>query len=749
MRIKTRFSITIWVSVLLLVIGLVFTISGISQVKSIHDDFIRYDNILRDLNEIRMLTLEYVNSPSERKEEQWNAGYQIIKVNLFNSTPPQEIQEAYKNISAIFEQIAINAHNFSMEDRKSIHYRFQQQLYSTLLVETQRIIDWDRRLSNNRQSQLKNKINLYSTGALILLATVSILTAIMLVISRKRIMYSISTLEHGVNLLSGGNLQHTIDLQTNDEFSEFAAAFNSMTTDLKLRDERLIESSLLNQQIINSANEGIIVYDRNLCYKVWNPFMEKLSGLKAEDVIGKNPVEVFPFLKEKGVIDRLKKILKGENVEPIEFPFPIQESGKSGWTSDSSAPFLNNKGEIIGVIGTVRDISDQKTIEEQLRQSQKMEAIGQLAGGVAHDFNNILTVIIGYANLLNMDQELNDPQKKKVNFIIEASDRAAQLTQGLLAFSRKQVMHTKQAELNEIVHNVEKFLVRVIGEDITLKLALAKDVLPVHVDVGQIEQVLINLATNARDAMQSGGLLSIETRKHDVDLCQGHQYGDIPPGHYACISVLDTGCGMDGNTQSRIFEPFFTTKSVGKGTGLGMSIVYGIIKQHNGFIHIYSEPGHGTTFRIFLPLAEEESANQQGHTQIAPPAKGDETILVAEDDSVVRELIESILTKFGYTVILAVDGNDAVDKFTENRDRIDLILMDMIMPGKNGKEALDDIRNIQPDVKAIFVSGYTSDFIDKHGRLNVEVKLLMKPINPSDLLRNVREILDLPRSLGD
>ncbi|GFO56029.1 hypothetical protein GMSM_30360 [Geomonas sp. Red276] len=389
-----------------------------------------------------------------------------------------------------------------------------------------------------------------------------------------------------------------------------------------------------------------------------------------------------------------------------------------------------------------RILNERIHLEEQLRQSQKMEVIGKLAGGVAHDFNNILQVISGYGALLQMDRLLNDKQRDEVDQILSSVEKAAQLTHGLLAFSRKQVMTLSTVDLNDVVNNVRKFLVRIIGEDIKLKTVTYPGQLIISADAGQLEQVLINLATNARDAMQKGGRLTIETGLQEVGTSIEQESGSVVQGDHAVLTVSDTGCGMDETSSKRIFEPFYTTKEVGKGTGLGMSIVYGIIKQHNGFINVYSERGLGTTFKIYLPIDHSQTPVPAEAVEAYVPPRGVETILVAEDDENVRKLVVAVLTEFGYRVIQAVDGQDAVEKFAADRDTIALVLMDMIMPRKNGREAYEEISTMRPDIKVLFSSGYTADFIQSRGVSEEGIELIMKPMQPKELLRRIRKILD-------
>jgi len=389
----------------------------------------------------------------------------------------------------------------------------------------------------------------------------------------------------------------------------------------------------------------------------------------------------------------------------------------------------------------MRAEDQQQKLQAQLMQAQKMEAVGHLAGGVAHDFNNILTAIIGYANLLRGKVLADERLTSYADQILKASDRAAGLTRSLLAFSRKQVIEPKPADLNEIVRGIVKIAKRLIGEDIEFRILLAERSMTVMADSGQIEQVLLNLCTNARDAMPRGGTLTVETELVEVDDATRRRNALDRLGPYGVICVSDSGIGMDEETRKQIFEPFFTTKEVGKGTGLGLSIVYGIVKQHNGTINVYSEPGLGTTFKIFLPIIPSETTTALPES-VATPAGGRETILLAEDEPEVRTLITLLLRGAGYTVIEAVDGEDAVRKFAGNESRISLLLSDVIMPKMNGKEAYLQIRAAYPGVKVLFMSGYTADIIQSKGFLAEELPFLSKPIVSDQLLRKVREVLD-------
>ena len=442
----------------------------------------------------------------------------------------------------------------------------------------------------------------------------------------------------------------------------------------------------------------------------------------------------------KFVIEKAAAILTGVSFTPFEHRI-IHKDGSLRWVRNTPVPRFDKERKLISYDGLISDITPVKLLENQLRQAQKMEAVGQLAGGVAHDFNNILTAIIGYSNLLMMKMPQTDICRTYVDSILSSAERAANLTHSLLAFSRKQIIDLKPVNVNEIITRVEKLLCRVIGEDIEFKTRLCGENLIVLADSIQIEQILMNLATNARDAMPNGGSLLLETDSLEIgeEFVRAHSYGK--PGRYALIAVTDTGIGMDENVKGRIFEPFFTTKEMGKGTGLGLAMVYGIVKQHNGYIHVYSEPGRGTTFKIYLPRIASPADN--GTTRRDDAVKGgSETVLLAEDDSSVRKLSKSVLEDFGYTVIEAVDGEDAIRKFNENREAVGLLVLDIIMPKKNGKETYVEIRKIKPGIKALFTSGYTADVVHQKKIMETGMDFIVKPASPTAFLKKVREVLD-------
>ena len=404
----------------------------------------------------------------------------------------------------------------------------------------------------------------------------------------------------------------------------------------------------------------------------------------------------------------------------------------------SIKPVRDEQGTVVLLIPEGRDITDRKKLGEQLRQSQKMEALGNLAGGIAHDFNNILTVIIGFGNILGMQLGEGHALTPYVQDILSASERAAALTKNLLSFSRKQVIEPGPERLNDIVRKIDKFLLRIIGADIEFKTVLAPQDLVVNVDSGQIEQLIVNLAANARDAMPEGGVLLIETERLEVSATFPGPV--LEPGQYAVLSVSDTGTGMEEAVRQKIFEPFFTTKEVGKGTGLGLSMAYGIVKQHNGEISVQSEPGRGTTFKIYFKLIDAQG-DRKGLAVSPAPVGGTETILVAEDDQDVRKFLAHTLRAFGYTVVEAVDGENALAQFGRHKDQIKLLILDVVMPKANGKEVYQGIRRSGATVPVLFASGYAADIVNEKGGAEKGVDYISKPVTPHELLAKVRAAL--------
>jgi two-component system cell cycle sensor histidine kinase/response regulator CckA len=482
-----------------------------------------------------------------------------------------------------------------------------------------------------------------------------------------------------------------------------------------------------------------------------NPFGAEQLGYTKDELEGQSVLNVFYEEDKAAVSEQLKTCLQHPR-QVYHWQFrKVRKDGSLMWVEEF-ARAVNGPDGVVYVLVVCQDITERKQLEaenEQLTarfyQAQKMEAIGRLAGGVAHDFNNLLTAIIGYSELLLDRLNPYDPRRSDVEEIKKAGDQAAALTRQLLAFSRKQVLQPQVLDLNATVSNMEKMLRRLIGEDIDLVTILAPDLGRVKADPGQVEQVLMNLAVNARDAMPQGGKLTIETMNAYLDENYARQHADVQPGPYVMLAVSDTGIGMDKETQSHLFEPFFTTKEVGKGTGLGLATIYGIVKQSDGHIWVYSELGQGTTFKIYLPRVEEAVEPGQRISIPVESLRGSETILLAEDADVVRDLARLALLQSGYTVLEARTGEEALLICERHEGPIHLLLTDVVMPGgMSGRQLAERLATLRPGMKVLYMSGYTDNAIAHHGVLEPGMAFLQKPFTPASLAHKVRETLDAP-----
>ncbi len=462
-------------------------------------------------------------------------------------------------------------------------------------------------------------------------------------------------------------------------------------------------------------------------------------GLKPDQVAGMSLQEYFETSDPAFLpIAAHRRAMTGE-------PVTFQVEWKGGSYACHVEPLRDAGGEVQGAICTALDVTDRKQLEEQFRQAQKMEAVGRLAGGIAHDFNNLLMVIQGYGDLLAERLQTGDPLRRNAEQIQMAAQRATSLTQQLLAFSRKQMLAPKVLNIQTVVADMEKILRRLIGEDIALTTSSARDLWLVKADRSQIEQVVMNLAVNARDAMPGGGRLTIETANVEIDASFSPLPAVLTPGKYVMLAVTDNGSGMDTETQAHIFEPFYTTKDKGKGTGLGLATVYGIVKQSGGYIWVYSEPGHGTTFKVYLPRIEEEVSilghDHRIHAGALP--RGSEVVLLAEDERGVRELSRQYLEMAGYEVIEAENGHTALELAAMHSGPIHLLMTDIVMPGINGRELAERVTRVRPEIRVLYMSGYTDQAIVHEGILEAGAVLLQKPFTLATLASKLREILDV------
>ena len=516
--------------------------------------------------------------------------------------------------------------------------------------------------------------------------------------------------------------------------------FRTVLVDITERKEferALMESEAKYRSVVESSLVGFYIVQDNL-FRYVNRRWCDIFGYTYEEVIDKlGPLDLAHPDDKATVEDNLEKRLTDET-DYIEYVFKTLRKDSRVLTVKALGSSIIYNGRAAAA-GTVIDITRERQLESHLRQAQKMEAIGTLTGGIAHDFNNILTALVGYGSLLQMRMDNTDPLRMYVDRILSAAHKASGLTKSLLTFGRQQPINLQPTNINGIIQGTEQLLKRLLTEDILFESHLTSDNVTIMADATQIDQILFNLVTNARDSMPKGGTLIVETRRAilDRDFALVHGFGE--PGTYAVLSISDTGVGMTETVMEKIFEPFFTTKETGKGTGLGLATVYGIVKRHSGYITVYSEVSVGTTFKVYFPIVRTRVDEEQ--TVSFNVKRGDETILVAEDNEEVRRFVRDIFRLYGYKIIEAVDGEDAVEKFKHER-KIDLVILDSVMPKKNGREAYDEIIRMKPDIRVLFMSGHTRDILLDKGIQEKEFAFISKPLLPNELLQMAREILD-------
>jgi len=509
----------------------------------------------------------------------------------------------------------------------------------------------------------------------------------------------------------------------------------------KHAEQALRDSEQKCRELIEHATYGIFRADADGTLSDVNPALVQMLAYSSREELMACNLNTDIYLDPAARSSAIEKCEVSGRVDAVEVDWK-RKDGKIIVVRMSGRTIRDENGKTKSFEVIVDDITEHRRLEQQLRQAQKMEAVGRLAGGIAHDFNNALGVITGYSELLQMNLPSEDPRYKQAEEIGKAGKRAATLTRQLLAFSRKQIIQPTVLDLNLVVADIHKMLSRLIGEDIALSIVPDLALRGVNADRGKLEQILMNLAVNARDAMPKGGTLIIETASVVLDELYVSQHLFARPGSYAVLAVSDTGCGMDKETQSHLFEPFFTTKPLGKGTGLGLSTVYGIVKQSEGHISVYSEVDKGTTFRIYLPQVEHAAGSQNAVQSVPPHAGGSETILLVEDEPALRELSRGCLQSSGYVVLEAQDGNTAIQIANEHDGPIYLLLTDLVMPGLNGYDLAEHLSRLRPNMRVLYMSGYTNDLITQQGVMKPGTTLLEKPFSVASLLMKVRTTLD-------
>ncbi|HEV3142374.1 MAG TPA: response regulator [Gemmataceae bacterium] len=517
------------------------------------------------------------------------------------------------------------------------------------------------------------------------------------------------------------------------------AGFVSVAIDIterKQAEERIREQAAL----LDQARDAIMVHNLDDCILYWNLGAERLYGWTAAEAIGQQSATLLCRGHSPELEEANRQVV--ENGEWKGELHQVTKSGKEAIVESRRTLLRDAEQRPRAKLVINTDITEKRKLEAQFQQAQKMESIGRLAGGVAHDFNNLLTVIRGFSEILLTAHPLSPGARNLVLEIHKASERAADMTRQLLAFSRKQVLQPVVLDLNNVVRDLEKILRRLIGADIELACSLDPAIEKIQADPGQIEQVLMNLVVNARDAMPEGGRLTMETQNAKLDNAYAGTHADVKPGRYVLLAISDTGCGMDEAIKGRIFEPFFTTKEVGKGTGLGLATVYGIVKQSGGHIEVYSELGRGTTFKIYLPRAEETVLARDRMSSTFQPPHGKETILLAEDEDAVRALARMTLQPLGYSFLEAHDGRQALEIAQQHAAPIHLLITDVVMPELGGPQLVEKLRAQGRRLKVLYLSGYTDDAVVRHGMLSKGTAFLQKPFTTQALAQKVREVLD-------
>jgi PAS domain S-box-containing protein len=512
-------------------------------------------------------------------------------------------------------------------------------------------------------------------------------------------------------------------------------------TDRKLAEEELRQSQRKLRIHFEHTPLAVIEWDLDFRVTDWNPAAEGMFGYSRQEAIGQRASFIVPP-HFRPLVDKVWQELLNQKGGVRSANDNITKDGRIISCEWYNTPLVDESGRVLGAASLAQDVTERVALEERLRQSQKMEAVGRLAGGVAHDFNNLLTVILGYSQILAEGVPAGSRLADSTAQIKSAADRASGITRQLLAFSRKQVLSPRVINLNDIMLNLDSLLRRLIGEDIEVLTVPSNDLGSVKADPGQIEQVIMNLALNARDAMPSGGKLTLETTNAQLDESYAQRHQPAEPGRYVMLAVTDTGHGMSPETQARIFEPFYTTKEVGKGTGLGLSMVYGIVKQSGGYIWVYSEPDRGTTFKIYLPRVDQPAESTGAQNRPNSVQRGTETILLVEDDPQLRQLSSSVLAHCGYKMLVASTPEEGIEICRSNHRDIRLLVTDVVMPGMNGRQLAEQIQQVSPNVKVLYISGYTSNAIVHYGVLDPGLSFLPKPFTLSALVAKVREVLD-------
>jgi PAS domain S-box-containing protein len=714
-------------------------------VLRVRSDFLTFQRDLRDLASKRDAAL----FASESNKLLFAFDSDVGRANQALSALPRGPQRdselsSLETVRALFaEQIDALTELARTGDWLGVNLRIESrmpvinELSESVVRDIDELVDIEKKsgLEDTRRAQQRAAWTLVVTGLL------ALITAGFLGLKVTRsIAGRLEKVDAAARSLARGQFQQQLVVGGNDEIARLSQVFNEMSVRLRSLYETLQRSEAHFRSIIEHASDFILILDLEGLVRYASPSSDRALG-QNESLVGRSIFELVSSADESALRSFLEHAKeKAESQSSIELRTSLAATPSR--VLQVSATNLLQEPSVAGIVMNAREITEVKRLEEQLRQAQRMEAIGTLSGGVAHDFNNLLTVIRGYTNQL-LESPHNPPESRmQIKRIDEAAERASSLTRQLLAFSRRQVLQPKIFDVNALVANLDQMLRRLIGEHIEMRTAAAQQPCLVKADAGQIEQVIMNIAINARDAMPDGGRLTLETAHVELDQAFAAEIAGALPGPYVMLAVSDTGEGMDADTKAHIFEPFFTTKGLGKGTGLGLSTVYGIVKQSGGYISVYSEPGRGSTFKVYLPRAQEAVRTRWKEEPANADARGNETILVVEDEPMIRELVETMLQSRGYSVLTVDNPVKASEFAAKYSGPIHLLLTDVVMPGISGREIATEISAQRPEMKVIFISGYTPNAIVHHGILDEDLNFLQKPFTAVTLTNKVREVLN-------
>jgi PAS domain S-box-containing protein len=705
----------------------------------------RADEIVRDVFELTMLTNDYLIHKSARAEQQWQIKHrqltELIGQSKANGTQQVQLFKSMFQDHEIIQILFIKLLDINEKPEK-IQNHFYKQLWNRLngqiTTTAQEIVSAAFRLNAIAKSEL---IAAQKQGGIIILVLMITLAAIIIInslILGQSLAKPIIKLQQDIEKIGRGNLDHVVQSTSIDEIGELAATFNGMTSNLKKLHESIKESNERYHSLFNDALDMIHILDDDGRIIDANPAEMATLGYTAEEFIGKHLLDITHPNYKDTTQSYFQKVLDGENVE-------IYETALLTKTGETIHVEVNAVPKIAGSQGTrevLRNITERKKLERQLLHAQKMEAIGTLAGGVAHDFNNMLGVILGHTELILTEMKPEDSNYENLEEVLNAAQRSADLTRQLLAFARKQTIEPMVLDLNDTVDGMLKMLKRLIGEDIELIWRPEANIWPVKMDPAQLDQILANLCVNARDAIPDVGRVAIETENIMLDQAYCTDHFGFEPGRYVMLAVSDSGCGIDKEIVDKIFEPFFTTKKSGKGSGLGLSTVYGIVKQNRGFINVYSEPGQGTSFKIYIRVHEGVDYEKIAMVAVDSSLGKGETILLVEDEQGLLTMGQKMLEKLRYNVLAAACPHKAMALAKKNSDKIHLLITDVIMPKMSGKELAERIKTFNPNIKVLYMSGYTANVIAHHGVLDRGVHFIAKPFSITSLSTKVRKIMN-------